>query len=184
MVTTIVLACSLSMISALENEFNDRLSQTALGFGVAFSALTLSRLFVQIPIGRLSDRIGRKGLIVGGLVAMAPITVLFGYVTSTEQLVGLRLLQGVATAGVAAPAFALAGDLARKGGEGKEMSFLTMGFGLGMGLGPLIAGGLAGYVSFKTPFYVVAVFCLIAAAWVWRWAEESIFPGEWAADEV
>jgi MFS family permease len=88
MVSTIVLACSLSMISALENEFNDRLSQTALGFGVAFSALTVSRLFVQIPIGRLSDRIGRKVLIIVGLLALAPLTVLFGYVTSTAQLVG------------------------------------------------------------------------------------------------
>ena len=172
------------MISALENEFNERLSQTALGFGVAFSALTVSRLFVQIPIGRLSDRIGRKGLIIGGLVALAPLTVLFGYVTTTEQLVGLRLLQGVATAGVAAPAFALAGDLARKGGEGREMSFLTMGFGLGMGMGPLIAGGLAGYVGFTTPFWVFGAAALIAAIWVWRWAEESIFPGEWTADEV
>ena len=184
MVSTIVLACSLSMISALENEFNDRLSQTAIGFGVAFSALTLSRLFVQIPIGRLSDRIGRKVLIIVGLLALAPLTVLFGYVTTTAQLVGLRLLHGVATAGVAAPAFALAGDLARKGGEGRDMSCVTMGFGLGMGLGPLIAGGLAGYVGFKVPFYVVGGFCLIAAAWVWRWAEESIAPGEWALDEV
>lgn len=184
MVSTIVLACSLSMISALENEFNDRLSQTAIGFGVAFSALTVSRLFVQIPIGRLSDRIGRKVLIIGGLLALAPLTVLFGYVTSTAQLVGLRILQGVATAGVAAPAFALAGDLARKGGEGRDMSFVTMGFGLGMGLGPLIAGGLAGYVGFKVPFYVVGGFCLVAAAWVWRWAKESIAPGEWALDEV
>jgi MFS family permease len=184
MVSTIVLACSLSMISALENEFNDRLSQTAIGFGVAFSALTVSRLFVQIPIGRLSDRIGRKMLIIGGLLALAPLTVLFGYVTSTAQLVGLRLLQGVATAGVAAPAFALAGDLARKGGEGRDMSFVTMGFGLGMGLGPLLAGGLAGYVGFTVPFYVVGGFCLVAAAWVWRWAEESIAPGEWALDEV
>ena len=184
MVSTIVLACSLSMIAALENEFNDRLSQTAIGFGVAFSALTVSRLFVQIPIGRLSDRIGRKGMIIGGLLALAPLTVLFGYVTTTAQLIGLRLLQGVATAGVAAPAFALAGDLARKGGEGREMSFVTMGFGLGMGMGPLLAGGLAGYVGFKVPFYVVGGFCLVAAAWVWRWAEESIAPGEWALDEV
>jgi MFS family permease len=184
MVSTIVLASSLSMISALENEFNHRLSQTAIGFGVAFSALTVSRLFVQIPIGRLSDRIGRKKLIIGGLLALAPLTVLFGYVTSTAQLVALRLLQGVATAGVAAPAFALAGDLAKKGGEGREMSFVTMGFGLGLGVGPLVAGGLAGYVGFKAPFFVVGGFSVVAALWVWRWAEESIAPGEWAVDEV
>lgn len=184
MFSTIVLASSLSMISALENEFNARLSQTAIGFGIAFSALTVARLVVQIPIGRLSDRIGRKRLIVGGMIALAPLTVLFGFVTSTTQLVGLRLLQGVATAGVAAPAFALAGDLARKGGEGREMSFVTMGFGLGLGIGPLLAGALAGYVGFEVPFYVVGALSLVGAVLVWRWAEESIAPGEWAVDEV
>lgn len=176
MFSTIVMASSLSMISALENEFNARLSQTALGFGVAFSALTVSRLFVQIPVGRLSDRIGRKKLIVAGLVALAPLTVFFGYVGTTVQLINLRLVQGVATACIAAPAFALAGDLARKGGEGREMSFVTMGFGLGLGIGPLLAGALAGYVGFEAPFYVVGGMSLLAA-WLVAWgAEESIHP--------
>jgi MFS family permease len=184
MVSTVVMASSLSMISALENQFNERLSQTAIGFGIAFSALTVARLVVQIPIGRLSDRIGRKQLILGGMLALAPLTALFGFVTSTAQLVGLRMLQGVVTAAVAAPAFALAGDLARKGGEGREMSFVTMGFGLGLGLGPLLAGGLAGYVGFRVPFYVVGALSLVAAGLVWAWAEESIGPGDWAVDEV
>ncbi|MBS1251576.1 MAG: Inner membrane transport protein YajR [Anaerolineales bacterium] len=176
MFSTIVLASSLSMMSALENEFNARLAQTAIGFGVAFSALTVSRLFVQIPIGRLSDRAGRKKLIVGGLLAMAPLTVLFGYVGTTVQLIGLRLVQGVATAGVAAPAFALAGDLAREGGEGREMSFVTMGFGLGLAIGPLVAGSLAGYLGFKVPFYVVGALSVMAAYAVWRYAEETVGP--------
>jgi MFS family permease len=178
MASTVVMASSLSMISALENEFNERLSQTALGFGVAFSALTVARLLVQIPVGRLSDRIGRKKLIVGGLIALCPMTILFGYVGTTVQLINLRLLQGVITACIAAPAFALAGDLARKGGEGREMSFVSMGFGLGMGVGPLIAGALGGYLDFRVPFYVVGVASLGVAWVVGRWAEESIKPGD------
>jgi len=184
MASTIVMASSLSMISALENEFNARLSQTALGFGIAFSALTVARLFVQIPVGRLSDRIGRKKLIVGGLLALGPLTALFGYVTTTLQLVGLRLVQGVATACIAAPAFALASDLARKGGEGREMSFVTMGFGLGMGVGPLIAGTLGGYLGFEVPFFVVGVLSLVAGWMVVRWAEESIHSGDWREAEA
>jgi hypothetical protein len=39
-------------------------------------------------------------------------------------------------------------------------------------------------VGFRVPFYVVGVLSLVAAAWVWRWAEESIAPGEWPVDEV
>jgi MFS family permease len=176
MAGTLVMASSLSMIAALETEFNERLSQTALGFGIAFSALTVARLVVQIPVGRLSDRIGRKRLVVGGLIALAPLTVLFSYVGTTVEMINLRLLQGVATAFIAAPAFALAADLARKGGEGREMSFLTMGFGLGMGVGPLIAGILGGYLGFAVPFYVVGLMSLLAAGMVAVWAEESIEP--------
>lgn len=181
---TIVMAGSLAMISALENEFNHRLDQTALGFGIAFSALTLARLVVQIPLGRLSDRIGRKVLIVGGLLALVPVTILFGYVQTTLQLVGLRLVQGVVTACVAAPAFALAADLAMKGGEGREMSFVTMGFGLGLGLGPLIAGVLGGYAGFEVPFYVVGFLSMISAVVIWLRAEESITFEPLSVDEA
>ncbi|MFC1661633.1 MFS transporter [Gemmatimonadota bacterium] len=184
MAGTVVMASSLAMISALENEFNARLDQTALGFGIAFSALTVARLVVQIPLGRLSDRMGRKKLIVGGLLVLAPVTVLFGYVGTTSQLIGLRLVQGVVTACVAAPAFALAGDVARKGGEGKEMSFVTMGFGLGLGLGPFLTGTLAGYLGFEVPFYVVGGLAMAAAGIVWVWAEESIVPGGWPMEEA
>jgi len=174
MFSSVVLACSLSMIASLENVFNERLAQTAFGFGVAFSALTVSRLVVQIPLGRLSDRVGRKKLIVVGLLALAPITASFGHVTSTAQLVGLRLLQGAATAGIAAPAFALAGDLARRGSEGREMSLVTMGFGIGMAAGPVLTGALAGYLGFAVPFYAFALLSLLAAVTVWRLVEETV----------
>jgi MFS family permease len=92
--------------------------------------------------------------------------------------VGVRIVQGIATAAVAAPAFALAGDLAPAGSEGREMSFVTMGFGLGLGAGPLLAGWLAGYLGFAVPFYVVGALSALAAFAVWRFARESITAGE------
>jgi MFS family permease len=55
---TFVMAADFSMLSTLENQFNERLEQTALGFAVAFSALMFSRLLFQIPLGRVSDRVG------------------------------------------------------------------------------------------------------------------------------
>ena len=104
---------------------------------MAFSALTISRLIFQIPIGRWSDTIGRKPLMIGGLVLMAPATILLGYVATTFQLTSVRLVQGLASAGIAAPAFAVAADLAKKGSEGRQLSIITMSFGLGIALGPL-----------------------------------------------
>ncbi|HKK08140.1 MAG TPA: MFS transporter, partial [Gemmatimonadota bacterium] len=169
---TFVMAATIAMMSTLENQFNARLEQTALGFGVAFSALTVSRLVFQVPLGSLSDRVGRKPVIVAGLVALMPTTVLLGLVGSTMQLTAVRLAQGVASAGVAAPAFALAGDVSIAGGEGRQLSVLTMGFGLGIALGPLLAGILA-VVSFEAPFAIGGVLALAAAAIVHRFAPET-----------
>lgn len=163
---TFFMANAYSMMTALENEFNARLQQTALGFGIAFSALTVSRLIFQLPLGRLSDHIGRRPLIVSGLILMAPATVALGFVTSTWQLTGVVAIQGLATAAIASPTFALAGDLSKHGGEGQQMSVISMGFGLGIAIGPLIAGSLAP-IGFQLPFIVGGILALIGA-WIVR----------------
>jgi MFS family permease len=169
---TLVMAMAISMMSAVENEMNHRLQQTALGFGVAFSALTLTRLFFQIPFGRLSDRIGRRPVVIAGLILLAPATALLGLTHTTLQLTGARLLQGLATAAIGAPAFALAVDLSRAGGEGRQLSVLTMGFGLGISAGPLVAGLLAGWF-FELPFLVGGGAALVSAWGVWHFVRQA-----------
>ena len=170
---TFVMAGAFSMMTTLEKQFNERLHETAIGFSIAFSAVMISRLIFQIPLGRLSDRLGRKPLIISGLVFMAPATALLGIVGTTGQLTGLRLLQGIAAAAIAAPAFALAGDIAKSGGEGRQMSIITMGFGLGIAFGPLMAGALDIF-SFELPFLVGGVMCLAGAWIVVRWVPETV----------
>ena len=170
---TLVMAGSFSMMAALEDQFNQRLGMTAFVFSLAFSALLFSRVFTQVPLGRLSDRIGRKPLIIAGLLLMAPITAMLGYASSATELIILRLLQGLASAGVAAPAFAIAGDMAQEGGEGRQMSFITMGFGLGVALGPLLAGILAVH-SFTLPFIIGGLVCIPGAWVVYRYVPETV----------
>jgi len=170
---TFVMASGFTMMSALENQFNQRLNMSAFVFSIAFSALLFSRIFTQVPLGRLSDRIGRKPIIIAGLVLLGPSTLLLGYANSVLQLTILRLLQGIGSAAVAAPAFAVAADMAQAGGEGRQMSILTMGFGLGIALGPLLAGVLAVY-SFVLPFIVGGLFSLLGAWVVYRYVPETV----------
>jgi MFS family permease len=167
------MAAAFSMVATLENEFNARLHQTALAFGVGFSALTASRLLFQYPAGWLSDRVGRKVLILVGLGLMAPATFVLGLVRTTLGFTGLRVLQGIASAGIAAPAFALAADLAAAGSEGQQMSLITMGFGLGIALGPLIAG-LLSPVFFELPFIVGGVLSLAGIWAVYCYVPETV----------
>lgn len=156
---TFAMACAFSMVTTLENEFNSRLDITAIGFSVAFSTLMVGRLLFQVPLGRYSDHIGRKPLILIGLIAMGVTTGLMGEVTTLTQMIILRLLQGISAAAIAAPAFAVAADLASSGGEGRQMSIITMGFGLGIAVGPLLSGVLA-IVFFELPFLTIGLLCL------------------------
>jgi len=173
-IATVVTAAAISMMVALENEFNARLSQTAIGFGLAFSALTFSRVFLQIPLGRLTDFIGRKRVIIVGLLVLAPTTLLQGFVETTGQLVVVRLAQGVGMAGISAPVFALAADKSKGGRSGTQMSIVTTSFGLGIAVGPVIAGTMAGFISFQSPFIFTGALCLLAAVLVWRFVVETV----------
>jgi MFS family permease len=171
--STLVMASAFTMIVTLENEFNALLHETALGFAVAFSATTVSRVLFQIPLGRVSDRLGRKPVIVAGLIIMGLATFPMGGVRTTMELVMLRIAQGVAAAAIAAPAFAVAADLSRTGGEARQMSIVTMGFTLGIAIGPLIAGVLSVFF-FELPFIVGGVMALIGGWVVYRYVPETV----------
>ena len=168
-----IMAAAFSMVTPLEKQFNTRLHESAFSFAIAFSAVLFSRLVFQIPLGRLSDRLGRKPLIIAGLILMAPMTALLGEAETTLQLIGLRAIQGIGSAGIVAPAMALAADLSTSGGEGRQMSITTMGFGLGISVGPLLAGILAVF-SFRLPFIIVGIMLLIGVWVVHRYMPETI----------
>lgn len=168
-----IMAAAFSMVTPLEKQFNIRLNESAFDFAVAFSAVMFSRLLFQIPVGRLSDRLGRKPVIIAGLILMAPVTALLGEAGTTFQLIVLRAIQGIGSAGIAAPAMALAADLSSSGGEGRQMSITTMGFGLGISIGPLLAGVLA-VVSFRLPFIIVGIMLLLGVWIVHRYVPETV----------
>jgi MFS family permease len=152
---TVVMAASFTLISTLENEFNERLRIGAFEFGVAFSALMLGRLIFQIPLGHSSDKYGRKPFILCGLILLAPATAVLGVVTDIWEFSGARFVQGVASASIISPALAFASDMSKKGGEGRQTSVVTMGFAAGIAIGPLIAAFLS-LVFFEFPFLVMA----------------------------
>ena len=172
-VATFLMATTFSMVTTLENEFNARLGMDAFTFGIAFSMVMVSRLFLQVPVGRVADTIGRKPLVLVGLFLLAPTTAILGWVATPGQLIFFRFLQGVAGAGIAAPAFAVAGDLSSLGGEGRQMSLITTGFGFGIAIGPLLAG-LLSVIFFELPFVVAGLMCLAGMWVVYRFMPETL----------
>jgi MFS family permease len=152
---TLVMAACFALLSAIEPEVNARLGQGPVLFAVEFVALVAALAVLQPFVGRASDVWGRKPFIVAGLVGLVPTTLLQGFVTAPWELIGLRVFQGLAGAMVFAPALALAGDVARRGDSGAQLSVLTVSFGLGIATGQLVAGTFVQY-GFAVPFVVAA----------------------------
>ncbi|WP_321417334.1 MFS transporter [uncultured Methanomethylovorans sp.] len=144
------------IIFAFLPEYEIRLQASELSLSVAVSAYVISRVILQTPMGVLSDRYGRKKLILYGLLLNIPIVLGLGYATTVEELIVLRAFQGLCMASVETPVMALAVDLAGGKSVSSRVSFITSAQAAGTAFGPLIGGFLGGYVSFTMPFYVCA----------------------------
>ena len=171
-VATVVMALALALYAPLANVINARLDQGTFMFSLQFGAAVLANVLFQLPIGRLSDRYGRRPFIVGGFVLLVPTTLAQAFVTASLVMVAVRFLQGLAVAMVFAPSLALAGDLAKEGQSGSTLSVLTMGFGLGIAFGTLFSGILVGF-GFAVPFVVATVGGVAGLALVYTQVREA-----------
>jgi len=174
-VATVLMGIGIAVFATLENSINARLDQGEFLFGLQFGAVVIANVVFQVPIGRLSDRVGRRPFIVAGFVLIVPSTLAQGLVTTPSGMILARLAQGVGVAAVFAPSLAVAGDLAREGESGTTLSLLTMGFGLGTAIGPLVSGFLFRF-GFAVPFAVASFLGVVGLVLVYTQVEETIEP--------
>jgi len=159
-----------------------------LGASVAYiglftAAFTAANATLSQRFGSLSDKIGRKKLIQAGLLADVFLGTLTGVVWSWAALLIIRILNGVATAAVAAPAEASLVDQVPENRRGEALGFyLTLSM-VGFNMGPVFGGAIQ-YAcndilrvglewSYRVPFFVDSLLALIAFFLVWWGVEET-----------
>ena len=131
--------------------------------GLLFASFGVTLLGVSIPIGSVSDRIGRKGPLVGGLILLALSTILFAFADSLPWLFAARLAQGAADAVTWVVGFALIADLYGPAERGRVMGFVMSGTSFGLMIGPSLGGWLYETGGMKLPFLTVAALAAVAA---------------------
>lgn len=124
-----------------------------LGLLVAVAALT--ELLFGPVWGSLSDRVGRKPILIVGMVGYGLSSLLFGLATQLWMLYAARALSGVLSAATASTAMAYIGDSTSDEDRGGGMGFLGAAAGLGLIVGPGF-GGWLGAISIATPFFASA----------------------------
>lgn len=123
--------------------------------GVALGIYGLTQAFFQIPLGRLSDRLGRKPVILGGLVVFAIGSVVAAMADTMTGIIVGRALQGAGA--IASAVMALAADLTREEHRVKVMALIGISIGVSFALA-LIAGPLLhDWVGLSGIFWVTAL---------------------------
>ncbi|OFI36812.1 MFS transporter [Arthrobacter sp. SW1] len=145
---------------------SDNIGLTLLGLGVLLAAYDVAEVFLKPVFGALSDRIGSKPVIVGGLLAFAVLS-LPGLWGSDPLMLGIaRLGQGAAASAFSPAASAMVARLAAGKNAGSYFGKYGSWKSLGYVIGPLIGAGLIFAGGFALLFAVLSALAVAAALWV------------------
>jgi MFS family permease len=146
----------------LQDEFTQDVRLLAL----AFLPATLLESFLPSHLGRLSDRWGRRPLIIAGLTWMGLSCV---FLSIFPRLVWVIVLWTLKTLGLAAampPQKALISDLTEHAQRGAGYGLSTFAASLGATVGPLLGGWVYDSVGHSTPFVLAGIIFLTSPGWV------------------
>lgn len=146
---------------------------SALGLLVATGSLT--ELLFGPLWGSISDRVGRKPILMIGMLGYGLSMVLFGLSTELWMLFASRALSGVLSAATLATAMAYIGDSTGDKDRAGGMGALGGAAGLGIILGPGLGGWLAGD-SLATPFFIAAAMSVASMILIVLLLPESLPP--------
>lgn len=144
--------------------------------GTAFAVFAAGNVAMLLLSGKLSDSVGRKPIMLAGLVLAAVGTIWTGFTTSVAAFLIATVVAGLGTGLLAPPQQAAVADiLGSKARGGQVLAVFQMTLDVGAVIGPLVAGLLADQVSFGFAFGVAGVLYLLAAL-AWAPALETL-PG-------
>jgi MFS family permease len=151
--------------------FVDRELQATSYLGLIVGAFLLVESLMKSPMGAVSDRFGRRVLLVGGPIVAAATALLIAQVSppvgpvKLVLLILLRAVDGVAAAAIWPTMFATMADQVEESRRTSAMSVLTVSYMVGVAVGPFLGGAInEQFDSHHAAFYAVSGLFLITAA--------------------
>jgi multidrug resistance protein len=151
--------------------YAERFGASGLEVGLLFASFSLAQLVFAPILGRLSDRIGRKPVIMISLLGTAIGSFVTGAAGALWVLFLGRILDGASGASVAVAQGAVT-DLAPPSERPRLLGLLGAAFGVGFVVGPAL-GGLASLGGEHIPFFVAGTVALMNAIVAWKRLPET-----------
>lgn len=144
----------------------------ALTVGFLSAAFSVAQFIASPFLGALSDRIGRRPVILCNILGSSFAYFLFGWANTLWLLMLARVLEGI-TGGSISTAQAYIADVTPPEDRMKRFGLIGAVFGLGFVIGPAFGGFLSTY-SLAAPAYAAGTLCLIAAVFGYFMLPESL----------
>ncbi|WP_431357317.1 MFS transporter [Pseudomonas fluorescens] len=167
--TFALLYCVQPMMPLFSREFSINAAQSSLILSVATGMLAIGLLIT----GPISDRIGRKPVMVAALFAAALCTMASAMMPSWQGVLVMRALVGLSLSGLAAVAMTYLSEEIHPQHIGLAMGLYIGGNAIGGMCGRLIVGVLIDFVNWHTAMLIIGGLALIAATVFWKVLPES-----------
>ncbi len=123
-------------------------------FGLVFAAAMAGYMVGALALSNLGDRIGRRVLVITGVLGFGALTVAAAYAQTPTELTVLRFLAGVGLGGAIPNAIALAAEYAPSGQRATRVALVFAAYTLGSAAGGFIAAGLLPRFGWQSVFHV------------------------------
>jgi multidrug resistance protein len=140
--------------------------------GLLFAVFSLCQLFAAPALGDLSDRYGRRPVLVFSLAGTVVSFVMLALAHSVAMLFAARVVDGL-SGGNISTARAYVADITQPQDRARAYGLIGAAFGLGFILGPAISGVLAP-ISYTAPIWAAAAVTVVATTMAWLWLPETV----------
>ena len=139
-----------------------------LGTSVIDLSATLSSFFVafavgQLFVGPLSDRFGRRWLVLSGLIAFVIGSAICAFASTLPQLIGGRVVQALGVCTTSVLSRAIARDLFDGEALARALSLIMVAMAAAPGFSPLLGGAFNSWLGWQSTFAFVGVFAVVLA---------------------
>jgi DHA1 family multidrug resistance protein-like MFS transporter len=163
-ITGFVIAFALGLVHPLISLFGDEvigLNEAAIG--LIFGVMGVTRFLVKTPSGIVADRIGRKIIVLGGLLLNGVFTVAISFSRGFLDMIIYTVIRAIGL-GMTMPSInALVTSLTTKENRGKVMGIYSTARNGGLIVGPLLGAYMFDAVSKQSPFYICGAVVLVGA---------------------
>ena len=162
-VTSFMIPYMSSSINVALTTIGIELSMSAIALSWVATSYLLANAVVLLSFGRLSDIIGRKKILLTGLIVYSIATLLCSFSTTGFQLILFRVVQGIGSSMIFATSVALLTSVFPKEERGKAMGIYVATVYVGLSTGPFLGGLLTQALGWRSVFFITVPFGVLAA---------------------